>query len=282
MAMARHRLKARREQQGLTQEQLALSIGVATSTYREWERGLSTPRVGFRPRLAERLDVSLVEVDSYLNANANANGEAEGGGAVAAPSGQAVPTWLTLYASLEQGASHLWAFQPMTVHALLQTPAYARAVERVGPRPASDEWVARRVELRLARQGVLIRTPDPLQLAVVLDESVLLRLTGGPVVMAAQLAHLAAMAQQPNVDLRILPLVAGVHAASFGAFTLLASPGATTAQMACVTDRTGVRYLEGPHAVDAHVEVFDHLCEHSLSLTESVDLIRNIAEERYQ
>ena len=274
MAMARHRLKARREQQGLTQEQLALSIGVATSTYREWERGLSTPRVGFRPRLAARLDVSLVEVDSYLNDNGEAG--------VATPSRQAVPTWLTLYASLEQGASQLWAFQPMTVHALLQTPAYATAVERVGPRPASDDWVARRVELRLARQGVLLRTPDPLQLAVVLDESVLHRVTGGAAVMAGQLAHLAAMAQQPNVDLRILPLTAGVHAASFGAFTLLASPGATTAQMVCVTDRTGVRYLEGPHAVDAHVEVFDHLCEHSLSVTDSVDAVRTTAKERYQ
>ncbi|HEY8546799.1 MAG TPA: helix-turn-helix transcriptional regulator, partial [Acidimicrobiales bacterium] len=246
--MARHRLKARREQQGLTQEQLALSIGVATSTYREWERGLSTPRVGFRPRLAEQLDVSLVEIDAYLNEH-----ESE---PVGPPSRQAVPTWLTLYASLEQGASHLWTFQPMTVHALLQTPAYATAVERIGPRPPTDEAVRRRVELRLARQGVLSRTPDPLRLSVVLDESVLLRVTGGPEVMAEQLAHLAAMAQQPNIELRLLPLDAGVHAASFGAFTLLASEGAVTAQMACVTDRTGVRYLEGAHAVDAHVEVF--------------------------
>lgn len=272
MAMARHRLKARREQQGLTQEQLALSIGVATSTYREWERGLSTPRVGFRPRLAAQLDVSLVEIDAYLNDN----------GEVAAPNRQAVPTWLTLYASLEQGASHLWAFQPMTVHALLQTPAYATAVEEVGPRPTSDEAVSRRVELRLARQGVLTRTPDPLQLSVVLDESVLLRVTGGAAVMGEQLDHLVAMARHPNIELRILPLDAGVHAASFGAFTLLASPGAATAQMACVTDRTGVRYLEGAHAVDAHVEVFDHLCEHSLSRGDSVEHVRTIAKERYR
>jgi transcriptional regulator with XRE-family HTH domain len=273
MAMARHRLKARREQQGLTQEQLALSIGVATSTYREWERGLSTPRVGFRPRLAAQLDVSLVEIDGYLNEN---------GSSVAPPNRQAVPTWLTLYASLEQGASHLWTFQPMTVHALLQTPAYARAVEQVGPRPTTDEAVTRRVELRLARQGVLTRAPDPLQLSVVLDESVLLRVTGGPTVMAEQLAHLVAMARHPNIELRLLPLDAGVHAASFGAFTLLASPGAVMAQMACVTDRTGVRYLEGAHAVDAHVEVFDHLCDHSLSHSDSVEVIRTTAKERYQ
>lgn len=272
MAMARHRLKARREQQGLTQEQLALSIGVATSTYREWERGLSTPRVGFRPRLAAQLDVSLVEIDSYLSEN----------GSVAPPNRQAVPTWLTLYASLEQGASHLWTFQPMTVHALLQTPAYATAVEQVGPRPTSDEAVTRRVELRLARQGVLVRAPDPLQLSVVLDESVLLRVTGGPAVMAEQLAHLVAMAGHPNIELRVLPLDAGVHAASFGAFTLLASQGAVTAQMACVTDRTGVRYLEGAHAVDAHVEVFDHLGENSLSPSDSVEVIRTTAKERYQ
>lgn len=85
-----------------------------------------------------------------------------------------------------------------------------------------------------------------------------------------------------NVDLYMLPLEAGQHSAAFGAFTMIASPGATAPQIVCVEDRTGIRYLEGPHAVDAHVAVFEHLCAYSLSPAESVDAIRTISKGKYQ
>src|SRR4051812_26315004 len=45
-------LKVRREQLGYTQESAAEALGVAVSSYKCWEQGVRTPRVGFRPKLA--------------------------------------------------------------------------------------------------------------------------------------------------------------------------------------------------------------------------------------
>lgn len=74
--------------------------------------------------------------------------------------GHAVPAWLTLYASLEQSASHVWTWQPLTVHALLQTRDYATAVESIGPEPVSVDAVAEKVALRLSRQGCSTGNPS--------------------------------------------------------------------------------------------------------------------------
>lgn len=271
MALGRQALRQRREQQGWSQESIAAALGVATSTYRSWETGETNPRVGFRPRLAGKLEVSLAELGHMLN----------GKGRDAIPDSQQVVEWLTMYASFEQGAAQLCAFEPMTFHALLQRRDYAVAVEQTGL-AISDDDVAQRVEVRMARQGVLERQPDPLDLHVVLDESILHRVTGGRSVMAAQLEHAADLAEQPNVTVQILPLDPGVHAAAFGAFTVLTSLGAWAPHMACAIDRTGFRYHESRTAVDAHAALFEHLCAAAMSPADSIDTIRHIAKERFQ
>lgn len=271
MGRQRQRLIDRREDLGLTREQVAEVLGINPKTYARCEQGKTMLRVGQRPQLARLLHWSPAELRVALTDD----------GQVAPPSGQTVPQWLTLYASLEQAASRLWTFQPMTVPALLQTRDYAAAVERIAPVPMTGDVVAERVEMRMARQGVLDREPEPLHLSVVLDESVLHRVTGGPRVMATQLRHLAEVSERPNVELRVLPLDAGVHSAAFGGFIVLASSGASDPQMVCVEDRTGIRYLEGPHAVDAHVEVFGHMCDYALSPGDSVDVVRTIAKETH-
>jgi len=96
----------------------------------------------------------------------------------------------------------------VAVPGLLQTEEYARAVNTAHQKvvlmpPGIFE---RRVQARMIRQQVLTVRNPPLQLSVVLDESVLLRQVGTKQVMAQQLRHLAEVAQLPNVDLRILPL----------------------------------------------------------------------------
>ena len=112
MATRREALRQRRRQLGFTQEVLAYSIGVAPTTYRDWELGVTTPRVGFRRPLARRLDVSLVEVDRML----------DGDRRDAVPDGLSVPSWLGHFAALEQGASRIWTYEPLVVPGLLQTP----------------------------------------------------------------------------------------------------------------------------------------------------------------
>lgn len=65
--MRRDGLTRQREKRGLSQEKLAVKLGVATSTVWRWERGLSTPYPYQRPRLAKILDVSLEELAELLD-----------------------------------------------------------------------------------------------------------------------------------------------------------------------------------------------------------------------
>jgi transcriptional regulator with XRE-family HTH domain len=276
MATARQRLKARRERQGLTQEQLAQEVGVATSTYAEWEQGTSTPRPGYRPRLAAQLDVTLAELAHLIDDEIELNGHE-------------VPEWLGHLASLEQAAARICAFETVGIHGLLQIRDYATAVERAEQEaeeadgansPGADEAIARRVETRMARQGVLDRQPHPLRLHVILDESVLYRVAGDEAVMADQLDHLVDMSTRPNVDLRVLAF--GSRMFAFGSFTLLTSPRASAPYMAITEDRGGPHYMDRPNELDAHSALYARLAEVALDPVTTIEHINSTAKERYR
>jgi transcriptional regulator with XRE-family HTH domain len=266
---ARVALRNRREELDLSQEQVALAVGVSTTAYRGWENGTSNLRVGRRRRLASVLQWSTAQLAQALEADQPVNGNGI--------NGHAVPSWLGHLASLEQGAGHLWAFEVTTVHGLMQTAAYAYAVEQSDILSETDEGIARRVETRMARQAVLTRRPDPLVLSVILDESVLHRTAGDSSVMAVQLDRLLEVAGYPNVELQILPLTAGAFV--FGSFTLFASPAADTPFMAITEDRAGPHYLDRPSDVAAHIELFNHLSSVSLDPAESLDVIAAAKEK---
>jgi Domain of unknown function (DUF5753) len=87
---------------------------------------------------------------------------------------------------------------------------------RVG---ASDEQIDEMVVARIERQAVLDRDFPP-TLWVVMDEGVLRRPVGGPLVMAGQLKHLAEMAQRPNIVIQVIPISAGAHEGLRGPFMI--------------------------------------------------------------
>lgn len=165
------------------------------------------------------------------------------------------------------------------MHGLLQTAGYAYAVESIGPDTPTSEAIARKVEMRMARQAVLDRQPDPLGLHVVLDESVLHRVASGPEVMARQLDHLAELAERDNVTVQVLPLTAGVFSAAFGAFSLFTTPGHTEPYMAAVEDRAGPHYLDRQPEITAHISLFNFLREAALSPDDSAERIAAAAKE---
>lgn len=262
----RQQLIDRRDELGLTQDGVAREAGLTENTIRRYELGLSTPRGGDRVAYAralgwspERLAVALADEPHPVN-------------------GHSVPGWLGHLASLEQGAAELRAWESLVVHGLLQTSDYATAVEIADVTARSPDAVAERVRTRLARQAALHRD-DPLRLHVVLDESVLLRVAGSREVMAAQLDHLAEMAERPNVTIQILPLTAGRFSAAFGAFSLFIQPGATEPYMAVSEDRAGPHYLDRPHELEAHTALFTHLSTVALDPDSTIDLIRRMAKE---
>jgi transcriptional regulator with XRE-family HTH domain len=111
---------------------------------------------------------------------------------------------------LEAEASTTRNWEPTVVPGLLQTEAYMRALFASSLMSYPRDQIDRRVALRLARQRRLT-DDDPLTLRAILDESVTHRLVGGERVMAGQRRHLAAMAELPNITVRILPHHVGEH-----------------------------------------------------------------------
>jgi transcriptional regulator with XRE-family HTH domain len=268
MAMPRQRLTRRREELGLTRAQVAEALNYDVSAYARLEQGKAMLRVGRRPALARTLRWTPAQLALALD-----------GDELAVPNGHAVPPWLGHLAAQEQAAAEIRAFEPVVIHGLLQTADYATAVECVGP--FSDFEVAEKVQVRLARQAVLDRAPDPLMLSVILDESVLLRPAGSDAVMTAQLDHLAELAERSNVTIQVMPLSASVFPAAFGAFSLFTSPDAEEPYMAVTEDSAGPHYHDRPHDLGPHVDLFGQLSTTALSATESVDLIRRTTKEHY-
>jgi transcriptional regulator with XRE-family HTH domain len=136
------------------------------------------------------------------------------------PYGQAIPDNLSIYEALEDTATALTGYAPGQVPALLRTDVYARTlITSTGLAGAEAD---RLVHDCMTRRARITRARAPLTVTLALNEALLHRPAGGPAVMTDQLRHLADLAAQPNVSLRIVPYAAGHHPGLItGAFTLL-------------------------------------------------------------
>lgn len=147
----------------------------------------------------------------------------------------------------------------------------------------TDEDVAARAELRRSRQRLLTRSfPGPLRLEVIIAEPVLLaHLPEGA--MRAQLWHLLKATELPHLQVRLLPLSAGLHRASVaGAFTLLDFPAEgdnIAPSTVYIESLTGSIYLDTPSEVDAFERMWAALDAAVLDPAESIELMSHRMKE---
>jgi transcriptional regulator with XRE-family HTH domain len=258
----------RRVALGYTQQRLGEALGVTPETIAAWERGAFTPNPDKRPKLASVLKTSLPDVDRMIDPDA----------APLVLDGHPVPMWLSHYESLVEAAGWLGVAEPISIHGLLQTPAYAEVVERATEHSFSDEQVEERVERRLARQRALYRVRDALRLTAVVPEHLLRARVGGPEVMGEQLDRLVEIQQLPNVELLVLPADERSTVIVNG-FELIARPRDTVPFMSVTLDPGGVaRYGEDPDVVTKFVAKFEHLVASALPPPDSVELIHDVRE----
>ncbi|MEU4115521.1 helix-turn-helix transcriptional regulator [Kitasatospora sp. NPDC028055] len=116
------------------------------------------------------------------------------------------------YARYEALAEEIRIVEVNVVNGLLQTRAYATAIEMGHARQTGgcENQAEERIEFRLNRQKILDR-PNPPLLHVVLDESCLRRIVGGRDVMVEQLLHLEELSTRPNIVIQITPYSLGEH-----------------------------------------------------------------------
>jgi len=231
-------LRNLREKRGLTGEQ----VGAAVERSGSWVSRVETGRVGLRGRdLCDLLDlfgVKDIRLREELLALAR-EGKQRGWWSKYADS---LSGPYATYIGFEAEATKLQVYETLTVHGLLQTEDYARALFRAALPSIGGDAVERRVKVRMARQELLVNRPPavlrevsprtadrqpvqrlrPLDLWAIFDESVLHREIGGGDVLRGQLKRLLQAAELPNVTVQILPFSAGAHPGMVGSFTVIA------------------------------------------------------------
>ena len=169
-----------------------------------------------------------------------------------------LPTWFQSYLGLEAAASLIRTYEVQFVPGLLQTEAYARAVILLGHRSARPEEIERRVDLRVER-GRILSGANPPEFWAVVDEGVLRRPVGGPAVMREQVKALIDLTELPQVRLQVIPFLAGGHAASGGAFSILRFPEPEIQDIVYVEQLTSALYLDKTDDVDLYTEAMSRL-----------------------
>ncbi|WP_461037295.1 helix-turn-helix domain-containing protein [Streptomyces mayteni] len=188
-----------------------------------------------------------------------------------------VPAWLNVYLGLEQAATVIRGYELQFVPGLFQTEDYARAVTRLAPEPLDDQ-LERRVELRMARQGVLHREQPP-HVWMVIDETALRRPLGGPRAMRAQLEHLLEMAALPHVTIQIMPFAAGGHAAIGGAVTVLRPPGGDLPDVVYLEQLTGGVYPDKPSEIESYRHIMNRVVLQAEPPTQTDGFLRRVLHE---
>lgn len=130
----------------------------------------------------------------------------------------------------------------------------------------------------MARADILSRDNPP-EYWVVLCESALHCLVGGPDVMREQLEHLAVMAQRPNITIQVLPDAHGAHPSMATPFVILGFDLAPDFGVVYLDYLTGSLYMDEPGEVDQYHRAYRHLIKAALPEEPSVELITRKAKE---
>lgn len=273
-------LRRLRRRARLTGKDVATQLGWSEAKLSRMERGLSMVKIA---DLKELMALYAVPDPhrSELVALAKESREAGPLDEVTAD----LPTGHARYLQAEAEAQTTWNWEPQVVPGLLQVEDYTRALLEVWRgmfvRPPAE--IERRVETRWLRQHVLRRSPPP-ELYIVIDESILHRKFGTSSVMRDQLAYLADISEQPNIDIRILPLN-GDQVIGTGAFVYFKFPsihGVSLPDTVAFEHLNGTTFVNAEEDVNTYWVVFNALHASSLDPQATRDMLTAVKRERWR
>ncbi|MFE7608106.1 helix-turn-helix domain-containing protein [Streptomyces celluloflavus] len=197
-------LRKLREKKDLTLQEVAKELGFSHTKLARVEIGENDlPRVGDLEALLDLYDGNLVREDreTLLQLHRESLSKEPW-----TPYKAFMPSKMPTYRGLEQDATVMRAFQPNFVFGLLQTEGYAHALFMVS-KPVDEtttEYVEQNVRLRLERKDLITRSDNPLELRVIMDETAVRRMVGGPDVMREQYDEIVELSRLENVTIQIL------------------------------------------------------------------------------
>jgi transcriptional regulator with XRE-family HTH domain len=192
---------------------------------------------------------------------------------------EVAPARLLELLDYESAASAVSQFETIFAPGILQTEEYASTVLQVFyDHNSSAERVAALVDLRTRRRELLTSAGAP-KFSFVLDEPVIRRLVGSPAIMRGQLQHLVRMADLPNVTIRVVPFTAGLHAGMKQSFELIQFADAPDENIVFLESPRGDFISDDSNETQSYLTAFRNVTKKSLSLAESVSMLRKAASE---
>jgi hypothetical protein len=173
------------------------------------------------------------------------------------------PDWFLNYLIAEAAAHTLRCWGCVVVPGLLQTSDYARAVlavERYTP-ARLDELVS----ARMARQQVIGRAT----VTAIVDERVIHRLIGSPLIMSEQLAHLVTLGERPDVAVHLLP--ESSNQGTGGAVDIATKDNTVTV---CMTTALEDVTTTAEHLTIKAMQTWERLLGAAMPVAESLEAIR--------
>jgi hypothetical protein len=182
------------------------------------------------------------------------------------------PHWFRQFTQYEQKASSIKVHHVGMIPLPLQTDDYTWAyVQTSTVKDLNAEQTA-----RLHRKRGILDRDNPAFLWVVIGEAALAQQVGGPEVMRAQIEHLLAMSELPNVSLRVLPFKAGASPGVDGYFQVISLDDHDIAYAGA---QKGGRLIEDPGEIGELAFKFDRVGAKAASEDDSRALIKRWLEE---
>jgi transcriptional regulator with XRE-family HTH domain len=243
-------VKILRERAGLTRAVLGTHLGYSEAQIASIEQGRRIPR----PDTIDKLD-SLLDGGGLLLAMKRAVALTR------------YPAFFRDAARIEEEAVEFHAYAVLAVPGLLQTEEYARTMFTVRrPRRREDE-IEQMVAARMARHQIYERKPAP-TLSFVIEQSVLERPFGGADVLRGQLERIRLVAENPHVEIQVMPTRVVDHAGADGPFTMMTPEGGE--QVAYVESQGNGRVITKRESVRVFAVRYGILRAQALSPAESV------------
>jgi transcriptional regulator with XRE-family HTH domain len=275
-ALLRNELIRLRKDSGLTQEQVAENLDWSPSKLIRVEGGRSSITKVDLDALLTTYGISSESHRERLQAlNRGARERAWW-----SPYRDEVNATYLEYVGYEAGAAFIRQFHGGSLPGLLQTPEYA---EVLTANSVDAIRVGSVVKLRLQRQAELARRSAPPRQYYVVDEAVIRRHVGisqDPAIMPNQLRSIADRAENEEaLTVRVIPFKAGAHTGLTGPFTLLEFAGTMPDLLYLDNGRDPALIMGSDPRIAQAADDFEVLLENALSATESVGLIRQVAED---
>jgi hypothetical protein len=126
----------------------------------------------------------------------------------------------------------------------------------------------------MERQRILTG-PNPPTFIAIVDEGVLRRTVGNSEVMVRQCEHLLRCAEQPDIQLHVVPAAAGAHAGLAGGFILAKG---SDFEVAHLDNPLRAQVVDRRDAIDKLIRRWEAVRSEALPRALSIDVIREVAK----